>query len=146
MKILVDEFNRLLMQNVEVLKGTRKQVGNLAKAMKPPLDTMRDAAENQQQTLADLSSVVSTQVGVAHQTINHHLANSQAVALALESKFRCEVFPVLENMVRRMEKVYAEKQLALSIHAQKPSPFFRGEMQDLRDNRGNLNYKASQFR
>ena len=145
MKILVDEFNRLLMQNVEMLKGTRKQVDNLAKAMKPPLDTMRDAAENQQQTLADLSSVVSTQVGVAHQTINHHLANSQAVALALKSKFRCEVFPVLENMVRRMEKVYAEKQLALSIHTQKPSPFFRGEMQDLRDILGNLLYKACQW-
>lgn len=145
MQALVEEFNRLLMQNTAVLNGTRKQVGNLAKAVRPPLDTMFQAAGEKDQTLESLSSVVSTQVNVAHQQINSHLVQSQAVALALKAKLRCEVFSVLENMVRRLEKVYADKQLTLSIRAEKPYPFFRGEMQDLRDIFGNLLNKACQW-
>ena len=145
LQMLADEFNHLLEQNAKAVEGVRKQAGDFVKAVNPPLDNMARAAAEPEQTVTALSSVVTTQVSVARQQINYQFAQSQAIALDLKAKLRCEVFPVLENMVRRMEKVYPDKHLKINIHMQKPSPFFRGEMLDLRSLLGNLLDKAFQW-
>ncbi len=145
LQALVDEFNLLLAQNLDVVEGAHQRAGRFAHALKTPLGALSQAADDRQQTVNGLATAVHGQVKVAHQQIDHHLARSRAAAAAQRRGIRCEVLPVLEKLVRQMKTLYADKALSLTIHAQNPAPFFRGDKQDLEEILGNQLDEACQW-
>jgi len=131
---LVDELNALLIRNAEFVARARTQAGNLAHAVKTPLAVMANAAADEATPLGEL---VMTQVSQAHQQIDRHLALARVAATAQDKAQRCAVVPVVEGLIRVMERLHPQchfsiQQLALA------EPVFQGEAQDLQEMLGNL--------
>jgi signal transduction histidine kinase len=78
-----------------------------------------------------------TQVGYARQQIDRHLAMARVAATAQDKAQRCAVQPVLEGLVRVMERVHPECRFRL-LAPESAGAVFRGEAQDLQEMVGNL--------
>jgi signal transduction histidine kinase len=140
---LVDDFNRVLAQNAEVVARARTQAGNLAHALKTPLSVLANAAAGQDGPLA---RQVLNQVDSARKQVDYHLARAQAAASARLPGARTPVAPIIDGLVRTMRHIHAELHAELNAERQLelvtlPIPAdlaFRGEAQDLQEMLGNL--------
>lgn len=132
---LVDELNTVLARNAEYVERARRQAGNLAHAVKTPLAVLANAAAANPGELADL---VSSQVDVARQHIDHHLARARIAAAAQVRSQHCQLRPAIEGLLRLMQRVHAERNLALGLDDSQENLVFRGEAQDLQEMLGNL--------
>jgi len=132
---LVDELNTVLTRNADFVARARHQAGNLAHAVKTPLAVMANAAAEENSTLAAL---VQTQVTTARQQIDRHLALARGAAAAQDKGQRCRVAPVIEGLIRVMQRVHAERQFELTPEGIDTALLFRGEAQDLQEMLGNL--------
>jgi signal transduction histidine kinase len=131
---LVDELNTVLTRNADFVARARHQAGNLAHAVKTPLAVMANAAAEENSALSDL---VQTQVSTARQQIDRHLALARVAASAQDKGQRCRAVPVIEGLIRVMQRVHAERQFVLRAEGTDPL-LFRGEAQDLQEMLGNL--------
>jgi signal transduction histidine kinase len=134
---LVDELNTVLERNAEFVERARSQAGNLAHAVKTPLAVMANAAAAERGELAD---IVSSQIDVARQHIDHHLSRAR-IAAAAQGRGQgqhCQLRPAAEGLMRVMQRVHAERDLALHLNEASDSLAFRGEAQDLQEMLGNL--------
>nr|WP_295941334.1 sensor histidine kinase [uncultured Acidovorax sp.] len=136
---LVDDFNAVLRRHGEVVERARTQAGNLAHALKTPLTVLDNAASVQPPTdEQELAALVREQVVVARRHIDWHLARSRVAASAHLPGQRTALQPVVEGLVRVMNKVHADRALDITV-APPPVPFFfAGEAQDLQEMLGNL--------
>jgi signal transduction histidine kinase len=138
---LVDDFNRVLERNAEVVARARTQAGNLAHAVKTPLAAMRQAASAAAQggaAASELPDLVRDQVDVAQRQVDWHLARSRAAAAQGLPGARVAVAPVIAGLLRVMEKVYAGRGLALVAEPVDLACRFAGEAQDLQEILGNV--------
>jgi len=135
LKPLVDEFNSVLTQNAEVVERARTQAGNLAHALKTPLSVLANASRGHDDALARL---VVGQVETAQKQVDYHLARAQAAAAVHMPGARTPVKPALDGLVRTMQRIYAERRLALDVQPMVAGLMFRGEEQDLQEMVGNL--------
>jgi signal transduction histidine kinase len=154
---LVDDFNRVLDRNAEVVERARSQAGNLAHAIKTPLAAMSQAAARvatgaaagaaaqtsaagiaAQTPAAALAALVAEQVGVARRHVDWHLARARAAAAHGLPGARTPVQPAVEGLLRVMAHVHAERGLALACDPIAPGLAFAGERQDLQEMVGNL--------
>ncbi len=132
---LVEDFNAVLRANAGVVERARTQAGNLAHALKTPLAVLANAAAGESGPFARL---VDEQVRVARQQVDIHLRRARAAASVRVSGQRTPVRPVLEGLVRVMQRVHAERDLHINLHIDAPDCAFRGELQDLQEMAGNL--------
>ncbi|MBC9072377.1 sensor histidine kinase [Thauera sp. CAU 1555] len=132
---LVDEFNGVLARNAEVVARARTQAGNLAHALKTPLTVLANAAASEDGPLAGL---VREQVATARVQVDHHLARARAAAAVQVPGLRCALCPVIEGLLRVMERVHAGRGIRLRLVDCPADSFFRGEEQDLQEMLGNL--------
>lgn len=132
---LVDDFNTVLARNAEIVARARTQAGNLAHAVKTPLAVLANAAAGEDSALARL---VSEQVATAQRQVDHHLARGRAAAAVALPGVRTPVRPVLEGLVRVMQRVHAERELAVELAALPDGVVFRGDEQDLHEMLGNV--------
>lgn len=132
---VVDELNTVLARNAEFVERARSQAGNLAHAVKTPLSVMANAAAAETGPLAEL---VATQVVLARQQIDHHLARARAAAAAQLSSQRCRLRPALDGLLRVMERLHADRQLQIAVVSCPKQLVVRGEAQDLQEMLGNL--------
>lgn len=132
---LVEDFNRVLDRNDEVISRARTQAGNLAHAIKTPLTVMANAAVSQD---PDLAKVVAEQVTMARRQVDWHMSRSRAAAAAGRPGVSVSVSPVLASLVRVMGKVHAERDLTVLCDVQDDSLRFAGEEQDLQEIVGNV--------
>lgn len=132
---LVDEFNGVLARNAEIVVRARTQAGNLAHALKTPLAVLANAAATEEGALAHR---VSEQVAVAQTQIDHHLARARAAAAVQIPGQRTLVRPVLEGLLRVMQRVHAGRDLEIEIETCPGDLAFLGEEQDLQEMLGNL--------
>lgn len=132
---LVDEFNSVLEQNAEVVERARTQAGNLAHALKTPLSVLANAAHARDDELARL---VATQVEMARKQVDYHLARAQAAATARLPGARTALQPVIDGLVRVMQRIHADRQLELGVRPGAGDLAFRGEEHDLQEMLGNL--------
>ena len=130
---VVDELNAVLARNAEFVERSRTQAGNLAHAVKTPLSVMANAAAAEHGPLAEL---IESQVALARQQIDHHLARARAAA-QLPGQ-RCRLSPALDGLLRLMERLYAAREAKIAIAACPDPLVFRGEAQDLQEMLGNL--------
>lgn len=138
---LVDGFNAVLDRNAEVVARARTQAGNLAHAIKTPLAALSQAAalaQTQPEAAAELPVLVGEQVGVARRHVDWHLARARAAAAHDVPGARVAVQPVVDGLIRVMQRVHAERGLHLRCDPVAPGLAFAGEVQDLQEMVGNL--------
>lgn len=133
---LVDDLNRVLDHNARMVERARTQAGDLAHGLKTPLAVIRNAS--QQAAGSELATLVSEQVGLAERQIQWHLSRAQAAARGRVPGQRTLVRPVVDRLVRVMNKIHADRQLALDVNAARADVAFAGEEQDLQEMLGNL--------
>lgn len=138
---LVDDFNAVLERHAEVLARARTQAGNLAHAIKTPLAAMAQSAavaRRRPETGAELAALVDEQVGVARRHVDWHLARARAAAAQGVPGSRVLLQPVIQGLLRVLERVHAERGIALRCLPMAPDLAFAGEVQDLQEVLGNL--------
>ena len=131
---LATELNALLDHNEALVERARTHVGNLAHGLKTPLSVLTNEARRSEGPLAEL---VGRQVALMRRQVDHHLARARAIATGSILGARTEVLPVLVDLERTLDRIYADKALAIEI-ACPPGLAFRGARQDLEEMLGNL--------
>ena len=152
---LVDDFNHALQRLDDGLASARTQAGNLAHALKTPLAVLRQAADAAVQPAAappdpalhQLAAQVQEQVTRAQQHIDWHLRRARAAAHAgAHQRASCELVPVLQGLMRVMDKLHAKRALDMALHTHTDLPATVAvEAQDLHDMLGNLLDNACQW-
>ncbi len=169
---LVDDFNRALQRLDDGLASARTQAGNLAHALKTPLAVLRQAADaaatvhsaaampgstapgtdpgvppTPDPALHQQAAQVQEQVTRAQQHIDWHLRRARAAAHAgAHQRASCELVPVLQGLMRVMDKLHAKRALDMALHTPPDLPATVAvEAQDLHDMLGNLLDNACQW-
>jgi len=133
---LIDDFNGVLDRNAQVVERARTQAGNLAHALKTPLAVLENAArQSPDPTLAPL---VTEQVALAHRHIHWHLARARAAATGRLPGQRTPLAPLLDGLLRVMDKLHAARALDIDGGDVPADWAFAGEEQDLQEMLGNL--------
>ncbi len=127
------ELNKLLEHNRGIVERAKTHVGNLAHALKTPLAVMKNEATGK----TPLDDVVRRQIGAMHDNVQHYLKRAGAAARAQTVGARCEVGPVLDDLARLFNKLFAERQILVSVDCA-PELHVRLEKQDLEEIAGNL--------
>ncbi len=135
---LVEEFNTMLAHNAAVVERARTHAGNLAHALKTPLSVMANAAQTQGQRDPELARLVVEQIGVARRQVDYHLARAQVAAATRVPGAKTVLLPVVEGLVRVMQRIHAQRDIAIAVAGCAPELAFRGETQDLHEMLGNL--------
>ncbi|MBX3638081.1 MAG: sensor histidine kinase [Rubrivivax sp.] len=138
---LVDDFNRVLDRNAEIVTRARTQAGNLAHAIKTPLAALAQAASAARRApreAAALPALVDEQVQLARRHVDWHLARSRAAAAHGLPGAQAAVQPAIAGLLRVMAHVHAERGLDMRCDAVAPGLAFAGEVQDLQEMVGNL--------
>ena len=131
---LADELNGLLDHTAEVLARARAHVGNLAHALKTPLAVLTNEASA---PTPDIAATVGAQAALMRRQVDHHLARARIVGQAPLLRSHTDLRPVLDAVARTLEKIHAERGIAISISGADRLGF-RGEQHDLEEMLGNL--------
>lgn len=132
---LARELDALVDANREVVERARTHVGNLAHALKTPLSVIANEAGSAPHS--PLVEQVDRQVAIMRTQIDHHLQRARIAAAVSVVGTVTEIAPVIDGLVRAMEKIHAVKRLKISTQVD-PSLRFRGEKQDIEEMTGNL--------
>jgi signal transduction histidine kinase len=138
---LVDEMNALLLHNEEASEQARTHAGNLAHALKTPMAVLLNEARDSKGKLA---ATVSTQTMLMKRHVDHHLARARAVGRRSAISARAPVWGSIESLKRALERIYAEKAVAIMLVGDRDAAF-RGERQDLEEMLGNLMDNACKY-
>jgi signal transduction histidine kinase len=131
---LADELNALVAHNDEVVARARTHVSNLAHFLKTPLSVIANEVQGQSGSLAE---TVARQVQTMRRQVDHYLARARTVASAKVLGARTEAAPVIADLTRALNKIYAPQ----GIHVEKECPeglSFRGDRSDFEEMIGNL--------
>jgi signal transduction histidine kinase len=138
---LIEDFNKVLAHNADVVARARTHAGNLAHALKTPLSVLANAADAalaQGPASAPLAQLVADQVAMARQQVNYHLSRAQVAASTRLPGAKTDLQPVVDGLVRVMRRIHAARELTLTAGPFAPALGFRGETQDLQEMLGNL--------
>ncbi|MCC6195794.1 MAG: sensor histidine kinase [Burkholderiales bacterium] len=135
-KPLVDEFNVVLGQNAEVVERARTLAGNLAHALKTPLSVLANAARAEGD--GEFAQLVGDQIEIARRQVDYHLRRARSAAATRVPGARTAVIPIVEGLVRAMQRIHADRHLELAVVPMAEGLAFRGEEQDLQEMLGNL--------
>ncbi|BCJ90287.1 ATPase [Terrihabitans soli] len=130
---LARELNGLLDSNREVIARARTHAGNLAHALKTPLSVIVNEANASTDPMAEK---VIEQADIMRHQIDHHLDRARVSAGIAVVGAVTEAKPVVEALVRAMEKVHRGRDIRIETAADDVN--FRGEQQDLEEMVGNL--------
>jgi signal transduction histidine kinase len=132
---LARELDALVDSNREIVERARTHVGNLAHALKTPLSVVaNEAAVAKDRAVAEK---VLRQVATMRTQIDHHLRRARIAATVSVVGTITELGPVVDGLVRAMEKIYGGRRLDISASID-GTLRFRGERQDLEEMIGNL--------
>jgi signal transduction histidine kinase len=140
-KPLQNEINALLKSNQEIVERARTHVGNLAHALKTPLAVLINEARRDPSPLAQK---VSEQADTMTGQVNLYLDRARMAARIGVIGRVTEVGPVAESLVRALDRLYRDKELAYSLDCPDDVRFL-GERQDLEEMLGNLLDNASKW-
>ena len=132
---LARETNALLDSNREIVERARTHVGNLAHALKTPLSVMVNEAASRGDD--PFASKVREQTGIMHEQVTRHLERARIAARVAVVGTITEVAPVVQSLVRTMQKTHHGRDFAIELDLPGEARF-RGERQDLEEMIGNL--------
>jgi len=131
---LQTELNALIDSNQDIIERARTQVGNLAHALKTPLAVITNEARDDD---SRLGAKVAEQAQLMRDQITLYLDRARMAARAGAIGRVTPVEATVEPLVRAIERIHAEKGIAVSFTVQ-PDAKFQGEKQDLEEMLGNL--------
>lgn len=138
---LVDEANSLIHSNNVVVERARTQVGNLAHSLKTPLAVLKNEAGNAK---PKIRSLIEGQIEQMQSQIQTYLDRARIAARVGSVTSRTQIIPVIERLVRVMNKLNPELNFSI-IKNSDGELVFAGEQQDLEEMLGNLLENASKF-
>jgi signal transduction histidine kinase len=136
---LITEMNALIDANKTVLERARTQVGNLAHALKTPISVLKNEARS---PANDLAAKVGEQTEKMQEHVQRYLDRARIATQVGSINARTPITPVLDRMLRVMQRLNPHLQYDLSID-DAADISFRGEQQDLEEVLGNLVENAS---
>ena len=131
---LQNELNALIQSNQDIIDRARTQVGNLAHALKTPLAVIINEAREDK---GALGAKVAEQADIMRDQITLYLDRARMAARVGVMGRATEVKPVLEPIVRALERINRERDIRIELDCQ-PGGKFQGERQDLEEMAGNL--------
>jgi signal transduction histidine kinase len=136
---LASELNSLIAHSTEVVGRARTHVSNLAHFLKTPLSVLASEADAAEADVATrpLAEQVKRQIGIMRRQVDHYLARARAAGSVNVLGHRTEVAPVLGDLARVLQRIHAERAIAIDVEAP-DAIYFRGERQDLEEMAGNL--------
>jgi len=117
---LARELDALVDANREVVERARTHVGNLAHALKTPLSVVANEAGAAPDS--PLSDQVRRQVVIMRTQIDHHLKRASIAAAVSVVGTVTEIGPVVDGLLRAMDKIYAPKRLKITPTSALPTP------------------------
>ncbi|WP_352668408.1 ATP-binding protein [Mesorhizobium sp. M0478] len=130
---LANETNALIENNKRIVERSRTQVGNLAHSLKTPLAVLinegRALGGAKGQLIADQAASMQKQV-------DHYLQRARVAAQRDSVVYRTPVTPLVQRMVRVLQKLKPDVSLSLTLPA--VDIVFAGEREDLEELLGNL--------
>jgi signal transduction histidine kinase len=136
---LVDELNALLEHTDRQAEEARTHAGNLAHALKTPLNVVMNAATAQAPDLAD---TVIREAAVMRRQVDHHLARARAVGRRSAGMARANPYTSAEAVLRAVERLYEDVRLDLAGERDSTVAL---ERQDLDEIIGNLMENAAKY-
>jgi len=130
---LANETNALIENNRRIVERSRTQVGNLAHSLKTPLAVLL----NEGRALGGAKGrLIADQAASRQSQVEHYLQRARVAAQRDSVVFRTPVAPLVERMVRVMQKLNPETTLSLVVPEEEI--VFAGEREDLEELLGNL--------
>ena len=130
---LANETNALIENNRRIVERSRTQVGNLAHSLKTPLAVML----NEGRALGGpKGQLIADHAAAMQQQIDHYLQRARVAAQRESVVYRTPVTPLLERMVRVMDKL--SRGTSISLARPPAEVVFAGEREDLEEVVGNL--------
>jgi signal transduction histidine kinase len=130
---LANETNALIENNRRIVERSRTQVGNLAHSLKTPLAVLI----NEGRALGGAKGqLITEQVGSMQKQVEHYLQRARMAAQRDSVVYRTPVAPLVERMVRVVQKLNPQTRLSLSMSDE--DIVFAGEREDLEELLGNL--------
>ncbi|MEP9388793.1 ATP-binding protein [Mesorhizobium sp. KR9-304] len=129
---LANETNALIENNRRIVERSRTQVGNLAHSLKTPLAVLI----NEGRALGGArGGLISDQAAAMREQVDHYLKRARVAAQRDSVVYRTPVTPLLERLVRVIEKLGRMK---VSLTPPTSEIVFAGEREDLEEIVGNL--------
>ncbi|WP_352891120.1 ATP-binding protein [Mesorhizobium sp. M0848] len=130
---LANETNALIENNRRIVERSRTQVGNLAHSLKTPLAVLL----NEGRALGGAKGqLIAEQAASMQKQVEHYLQRARVAAQRDSVVFRTPVMPLVQRMVRVLQKLNPQTNLSLSLPA--TEIVFAGEREDLEELLGNL--------
>jgi signal transduction histidine kinase len=130
---LANETNALIENNKRIVERSRTQVGNLAHSLKTPLAVLT----NEGRALGGAKGrLISEQAASMQGQLEHYLQRARVAAQRDSVVYRTPVTPLLQRMVRVVQKLNPQTRLTLLQIGD--DIVFAGEREDLEEVLGNL--------
>ncbi|MEO5759039.1 MAG: ATP-binding protein [Mesorhizobium sp.] len=130
---LANETNALIENNKRIVERSRTQVGNLAHSLKTPLAVLL----NEGRALGGAKGqLITEQAASMQKQVEHYLQRARVAAQRDSVVYRTPVTPLVQRMVRVLQKLNPQTSLSLSLPA--VEIVFAGEREDLEELLGNL--------
>ncbi len=130
---LANETNALIENNKRIVERSRTQVGNLAHSLKTPLAVLI----NEGRALGGAKGqLIAEQASSMQKQVEHYLQRARVAAQRDSVVYRTPVTPLVQRMVRVLQKLNPQTSLSLSLPA--AEIVFAGEREDLEELLGNL--------
>lgn len=128
------ELNALIQSNQDIVDRARTQVGNLAHALKTPLAVITNEAREHKNPFANK---VAEQAQIMRDQVSHYLDRARMAANSSGKGRVTPVEPVVEPLVRALERINRDKGVAVLMNVAAGAKF-QGEKHDLEEMLGNL--------
>jgi signal transduction histidine kinase len=113
---LVDDLNALLEDRERSVARAIAKAGDLAHGLKTPLAILsQEAQRHEAGPHAPLATTIAQQIERMQRQIDYHLAHARAAGAAAYSGTQCEVRPAVDALVRTMQRLHAERAVAITI-------------------------------
>jgi signal transduction histidine kinase len=130
---LANETNALIENNRRIVERSRTQVGNLAHSLKTPLAVLL----NEGRALGGAKGqLITEQAASMQKQVEHYLQRARVAAQRDSVVYRTPVSPLVQRMVRVLQKLNPETSLSLTLPT--GEVIFAGEREDLEELLGNL--------
>lgn len=130
---LANETNALIENNRRIVERSRTQVGNLAHSLKTPLAVLI----NEGRALGGAKGrLITEQASSMQSQVQHYLQRARVAAQRDSVVYHTPVGPLIERMVRVMQKLNPQTRLSLVLPDE--AIVFAGEREDLEELLGNL--------
>ncbi len=138
---LADEIDTLLGHQAAVIGRARSHAGDLAHALKTPLAVLANEAGEDK---GEIARQVRQQVVEMQRQVDRHLARSRTAAAAGVLGARCDIVPVVDEIVRVLQRLNQERGINVDLDLG-DGLAFAGEREDLQEMLGNLLENAFQW-